>query len=78
MMFALGIMLMIAAQVARGEMAPGVNKYMKEMNKIRESAFFAKYQRQQDRKRACSMSKTAEKSSTNLMAIEEQNLFAEV
>lgn len=52
MMFAMGIMLMIGAQVARGESSPGLTKYMKEIKKIRDSTMQEHYRRcEENRKR---------------------------
>lgn len=43
-------MLMIAAQVAKGESQPGINRYIKEIKSIRDRAFFARMTTAQDRK----------------------------
>lgn len=37
LIFAMGIMLMIGAQVARVESEPGLSKYMKEVKRLRET-----------------------------------------
>lgn len=44
-------MLMIGAQVARGESEPGINKYMKQMNSIRENALFERNRRIVEKKK---------------------------
>lgn len=73
----MGIMLMIGAQVARGESTPGINKYVKEIKRIRDSTLSAHVSRCSElRKSAAKHQTKSQTPSYTLLPIEEKSLSA--
>ena len=77
MIFALGIMLMIAAQVARGESTPGLNKYVKEIKRIRDSTLFDHFRRCDELKKSADKQQMSPTPSYVLTPIEERRRLSE-